>query len=139
MRTGRFIHAALWEIPGFLLQIAVIVSLLVLSYGVATISLLSGIAALIWLKVTQDDAVQDFMKIRADKELFVKVGEWLDRKDAAQSFDEAYAKHLAFYNGVDSDDYMAVTYAKGTINGLRRLSSNLLLLYLLVVIALELL
>jgi len=90
--------------------------------------------SLIWLKVSEENWVQDIGEKRASRHLFGQIGKWLDQEDAEKIFDDAQSKYLMIDGSIESDDNKAVVTAAGIANSLRGAASVLVRVYLLYVV-----
>ena len=90
--------------------------------------------SLIWLKVSEENWVQEIGEKRASRYLFGQLGKWLDQKDAEKVFDDAQSKYLMIDGSIESDDNKAVVTAAGIANGLRTVATVLVSIYLLFVV-----
>ena len=91
--------------------------------------------SLIWLKVSEQDWVQDVGEKRATRRLFAQLGKWLDQEDAERIFDDALSKYLMIDGSIESDDNIAVVTAAGLANTLRGAAYVLVSMYLVFIVA----
>jgi hypothetical protein len=92
------------------------------------------ILSLIWLKVSEENWVQEIGEKRATRRLFVQLGKWLDQEDAEKVFDDAQSKYLMIDGSIESDLHKATVTAAGIANSLRGVASVLARVYLLYVV-----
>ena len=117
------------------IQITGIAALLyVTQYEVKT-TFAAIILSLIWLKVSEDNSVQQYGEKRAARHLFGMLGKWLNQQDAKKVFDDAQSKYLMFDTSIEADEYKAVMTAAGIANSLRGVATVLVTVYLVFEVA----
>ncbi|GGY11338.1 hypothetical protein GCM10007160_42960 [Litchfieldella qijiaojingensis] len=82
---------------------------------------------------------EDFGDFRVRRHLFSLIGEWMNRSDAAEEFDDALSRYLMIDGSVENDEYKAVVTAAGLANNFRGLVSFLIYVYLVYLVATALL
>ncbi|GAA0583181.1 hypothetical protein ACFQH5_17980 [Halomonas salifodinae] len=97
------------------------------------------ILSLIWLTVSKNKMAEDFGEFRVRRHLFSLIGEWMNRNDAAEEFDDALSRYLMIDGSVENDEYKAVVTAAGLANNFRGLVSLLIYVYLVYLVATALL
>lgn len=122
------------ELLGPLLQAATIATLLILTYSDTVPTLFAIIASLIWLTVAKGRHANEVTVVRAARDLYVKIGEWLGRNDAGEIFDTALADRMQIHQGIEHEDFDAVLLAQNIANAARGLIIFAVQIYLIVVI-----
>jgi hypothetical protein len=96
---------------------------------------LIGIAAgLVWLKVTESKLQDKYGELRAQRQLFITLGEWLDRADAEKRVDEVISGALMAQGSIEDEDYKVAVAADSIANAVRKLASILLQVYVVIVV-----
>ena len=90
--------------------------------------------SLIWLKVSEENWVQEIGEKRATRHLFRQLGKWLDQEDAEEVFDDAQSKYLMIDGSIESDDNKALVTAAGIANSLRGAVYVVVSMYLVFVV-----
>ena len=92
------------------------------------------VAGLVWLKVTESKLQDKYAELRAQRQLFITVGEWLDRADAGARVDEVISRALMAEGSIEDEDYKVAVTADSIANAVRKLAAVLLQAYLVVVV-----
>ena len=116
------------------IQVTGIAAFLYVTRGDIVYTFAAIILSLIWLKVSEDKSVQEYGEKRAARHLFGKLGEWLDKEDAKNIFDNTQSKYLMFDGSIEADEYKAVVTAAGIANNLRGTAYVLVSMYLVFVV-----
>ena len=115
-------------------QMAGITTLLAAVREDLTWTLVGIVAGLVWLKVTESKLQDKYAELRAQRQLFIKVGEWLDRADAGAQVDEVISRALMAEGSIEDEDYKVAVTADSIANAVRKLAAVLLQAYLVVVV-----
>lgn len=126
--------AVVMQIPGLLLQAAAIAALLFLTYGAPIPTLFAIAASLIWLEIPRYQYADQVGSWRAARDLYVKVGEWLDRDDAGETFDDALARRMKVYDGIEHEGMDGLALGQNVGNGVRAVFKFAVQVYLIAVI-----
>ena len=82
------------KVPVLMSLLPVVVQLLGITTLLAAVrqdltwTLVGTVAGLVWLKVTESTLQNKYAELRAQRQLFITLGEWLDRADAGERVDE---------------------------------------------------
>ena len=98
-----------------------------------TWTLVGIVAGLVWLKVTESTLQNKYAELRAQRQLFITLGEWLDRADAGERVDEVISRALMAEGSIEDEDYKVAVTADSIANAVRKLASILLQAYLVIV------
>jgi hypothetical protein len=115
-------------------QMAGITTLLAAVREDLTWTLVGIVAGLVWLKVTESKLQDKYAELRAQRQLFIKVGEWLDRADAGAQVDEVISRALMAEGSIEDEDYKVAVTADSIANAVRKLAAVLLQAYLVIVV-----
>jgi hypothetical protein len=97
-------------------------------------TLVGIVAGLVWLKVTESKLQDKYAELRAQRQLFITLGEWLDRADAEERVDEMISRALMADGSIEDEDYKVAVTAGSIANAVRKLASILLQSYLVIVV-----
>lgn len=132
IRTDKL--AVLMALLPVAVQVAGIVTLLAATHEDLAVTLVGTVVALVWLKVTESKLPNTYGELRAQRQLFITLGEWLGRADAVERVDEVLSKALMAEGSIEDNDYKVAVTADGIANTVRELASVLLQAYLLYVV-----
>jgi len=129
LRTTKM--ALVMEMVPLIVQLLGIVALLYLAYPDALFSLASIIICFIWLKLSKNEMPDEFGRLRMQRRLFAKLGDWLDQSAATDEYDKAQEDILLIEGSLEDDQYCELISAAGIANMVRSTVSILLSIYML--------
>ena len=116
-----------------LIQIIGITAILILSHEDSLYSLFAIIISVIWLKLSDSDVNQKMRKFYAERELFIKIGEWLKQNNAAEIHDKVQEKY-GFDSAIEHNEITASETADAILFNVRLWILFLLYIYLVYVV-----
>jgi hypothetical protein len=120
------------------LQAAVLGTLMVLTYENTVATFIAAIAGSVWLKPTSHETPLQFGELRAKRQMFAALGEWMGRTDAGERFDRILSECLLIDAGLEHRENAAVATAAGIASGFQRFLTVLLQCYLALAVLAEL-
>lgn len=126
--------AVVTELLGPLLQAATTATLLTLTYSDTVLTLFAIVVSLIWLTVSKGRHADEVTVTRAARDLYIKIGEWLERDDAGEVFDTALAERMKIDQGIEHEDFDGLLLGQNIGNAARALIGYAVQIYLIVVV-----
>lgn len=122
--------ALLSELIPFFIQLIGIITLLFVAFSNHFHSLSAAILSIIWLKVSKSELPDDFRRMRMQRLLFEKLGNWVQQPTASEDYDKAHEDIYRIDRILGNDVYQTVMVAKQRLNFARYIASIILSLYL---------
>lgn len=121
----------LMELIPFFIQLIGIITLLYVAFSNQFYSLSAIILSIIWLKLSRSEMPDEFGRMRMQRRLFEKLGNWLEQPTATEDYDKAQEDTLLIDGSLEEDRYKELISAAGIVNFARSTASVFLCIYLL--------